>query len=65
MDGQVADSVTFSDRLKSASRAQRVEMLGKARADLYDAGLPLDAMVEGGRALTLDEIAAKLKGRAA
>lgn len=65
MDGQVADSVTFADRLKSASRAQRIEMLGKARADLYDAGLPLDAMVEGGRALTLDEIAAKRKGRAA
>ena len=65
MDGQVADSVTFADRLKAADRAQRVEMLGKARADLYDAGVPLDAMVEAGRALTLDEIAAKRRGNAA
>ena len=65
MDGQVADTVTFADRLKTASRAQRVEMLGKSRADLYDAGVPLDAMVEAGRALTLDEIAAKRRGNAA
>ena len=65
MDGQVAETVTFADRLKSASRAQRVEMLGKSRAELYDQGLPLSAMVEGGRVLTLNEIAAKRRGRAA
>ena len=61
MDGQVADTITFSDRLKSASKAQRVEMLGKARAQLYEQGVPLSAMVEGGKALTLAEIAERRK----
>lgn len=61
IDGQVAETTTFTDRLKSASKAQRVEMLGKARAQLYEQGVPLSAMVEGGKALTLAEIAERRK----
>lgn len=65
MDGQVPANETYADRLRKASPARRVAMLGPSRARLYEQGVPLSAMVEGGRTLTLDEIAQRNKKGAA
>lgn len=61
MDGQVPENETYSDRLRKASPERRVAMLGPSRARLYEQGVPLSAMVEGGKILTLDDIAQRSK----
>lgn len=66
MDGQVAESETYADRLAKATPAQRVAMLGPGRAALYEKGLSLEDMVKDGAAVPLKDLAApKRKGQAA
>jgi len=57
MDGQVAESETYADRLEKATPAQRVVMLGPGRAALYEKGVGLDEMVKDGAAVPLKDLA--------
>jgi hypothetical protein len=61
MDGQVAESETYADRLEEATPAQRVKMLGPGRAALYEKGVGLDEMVKDGAQVPLEELAKKGK----
>ncbi|MBL8968262.1 MAG: hypothetical protein JNG85_14745 [Spirochaetaceae bacterium] len=71
MDGQVAESETFADRLTKASAERQVAMLrSPTKARLYREGMPLSEMVEDGHEVpvkVLLERAAerRKKGRAA
>jgi SPP1 gp7 family putative phage head morphogenesis protein len=59
MDGEVSDSVTYSEWLGGLSRDELSEALGPTRARLFtDGELSLNRMVgQSGRALTLEQIA--------
>ena len=60
MDGQVAQTETYQTWLKKKPEAFQDEVLGKARADLYRAGMPLDRFVDAsGHTYTLDELKKK------
>ncbi|MBV5309300.1 phage minor head protein [Chromatium okenii] len=60
MDGQVAQTETYQTWLKKKPEAFQDEVLGKARADLYRAGMPLDRFVDdSGHTYTLDELKKK------
>ncbi len=56
MDGQVPENETYEDRLKKASKERRIQMLGPTRARLYESGVPLTAMVDGGKILTIEAL---------
>ena len=56
MDGQVAETETYSKRLAKASPDRRVEMLGPSRAKLYERGLPLEGMVKDGAVVPLKDL---------
>lgn len=60
MDGHVPETETYKDRLEKASPARRLAMLGPSRAKLYEQGVSLDKMVEGGQVLTLKEISDRM-----
>lgn len=60
MNGQVAQTETYQTWLKKQPVAFQDEVLGKARADLYRAGTPLDKFVDSsGHKYTLAELKAK------
>lgn len=56
MDGQVPEFTTWNDRLAAASSDERVKMLGRGRADLYERGVGLEDMVKGGEVVPLKDI---------
>lgn len=60
MNGQVAQTETYQTWLKKQPVEFQDEVLGKARADLYRAGTPLDRFVDSsGNTYTLAELKAK------
>ena len=60
MNGQVAQTETYQTWLAKQPHAFQDEVLGKARADLYRAGTPLDKFVDSsGHTYTLAELKAK------
>lgn len=61
IDGQVSSKMTYSDWLKTQSKAQQDEILGKARAELFRSGkVTLDKFVDSkGNTYTLAELRAK------
>ena len=60
MDGQVAQAETYQTWLKKKPVEFQDEVLGKARADLYRAGMPLDRFVDAsGHTYTLEELKKK------
>ena len=65
MDGQVPEFETFETRLVRMSEKRQDILLGRGRADLYRNGMPLTDMVDGTKKLTLEQIAARRKARAA
>jgi len=64
MDGQVAESETYADRLSKMGSEERKAILGPGRAALYDRGVPITDMVAGGKVIPLDEISREKKGAA-
>ena len=56
MDGQVPEFETYADRLAKASPSRRIEMLGPARAALYEKGVSLDSMVKDGAVVPLKDM---------
>ena len=57
MNGQVAESETYQTWLKKQSPEFQNETLGKARAEMFRNGTPLDRFVDdSGKTLTLDEL---------
>jgi SPP1 gp7 family putative phage head morphogenesis protein len=57
MDGQVAQTETYQTWLKKKPEAFQDEVLGKARAQLFRDGTPLDRFVDAsGHTYTLDEL---------
>jgi hypothetical protein len=63
MDGQVPDTLTYNDWLKTKSEDQQKEVLGPARWKLWKDGKAtmMDMVDQSGNALTLDELDAKLE----
>jgi SPP1 gp7 family putative phage head morphogenesis protein len=63
--GQVPSSTSYSEWMKGQPKAFQDEVLGKARADLFRSGLPLERFVDAsGRKLTLEQLRAELAGDA-
>lgn len=63
MDGLVPEYETYADRIAKASRARRIELLGPARASMYERGMSLREMIsQDGKPYTLKELMAKRKG---
>ncbi len=56
MDGQVAESETYTDRLAKMDAATRRSVLGPGRADLYERGVSLKDMVSNGKLVPLKDI---------
>lgn len=60
MNGQVADTETYQTWLEKQPRSFQDETLGKARAELFRSGTPLDRFVDdSGHSYTLDELKKK------
>jgi SPP1 gp7 family putative phage head morphogenesis protein len=57
MDGQVAESETWVDRVAKMNDAQLKDALGPGRAALYKQGVKLDDMVKDGDVVPLKELA--------
>lgn len=65
MDGLVPEYETYADRIAKANRARRIELLGPARASMYERGIKLRDMVSpDGKPYTLKELMAKRQGAA-
>lgn len=64
MDGQVAESETYADRLAKMDAETRRSVLGPGRAALYERGMPITGMVAGGKVIPLDELTRAKKGAA-
>ena len=57
MDGQVAETVTWADRLAKASPAKQDEMLNSpTRGRLYRSGVKLESMVKDGKIVPLKDM---------
>lgn len=57
MDGQVAESVTWADRLAKASQQKQDEMLDSpTRGALYRSGVKLESMVRDGKIVPIKEL---------
>ena len=65
MDGQVAESVTYADRLAKMAASERAAILGPGRAALYNRGVPITDMVQGGKLIPLVEMNRQKKKGAA
>lgn len=63
MDGQVKESLTYEDWLKSKSAAEQDEILGKGKADLWRNGVITfrDMLDQSGRPLTIKELREQFK----
>ncbi len=60
MNGQVADTETYQTWLKKQPVEFQDEVLGKTKAELYRAGMPLDKFIDdSGKAYTLEELKIK------
>lgn len=56
MDGQVPDSLTYGEWLKTQSAEVQNDALGPARAELFRGGMSVNRFVQDGRVLRLDEL---------
>ncbi len=61
--GQAPSSLNYNDWLKRQPKAFQDEVLGKAKADIFRSGVPLDKFVdEKGKSYTIDQLKASTTG---
>lgn len=59
-NGYVDSKVTFSDWLKEQDEKTQLDVLGRARFEMYKNGTPITQFVDNGKVLTLKELNEKL-----
>ena len=65
MDGQVAESVTYEEKLRKMTPKQQDEALGVGKAQLFRDGMTLREMVQDGKELPLKDLGKAKKESAA